>query len=97
MLDLFSSASCGLVGKLLQTRSSLNAATSSPETALAWASNEAAALDELAYRELRKSDGDLDAARSFAESALRANPLDARALAVLGMIAERQGDQARAG
>ena len=48
-------------------------------------------------RELRKPDGDLNTARGLAERALRANPLDARALAVLGQIAERQGDQARAG
>ncbi len=82
--------------QIVANTASYNAATASPETALAWRSNEAAALDELAYREFRKSDGNLDAARSFAESALRANPLDARALAVLGMIAEREGDQARA-
>jgi tetratricopeptide (TPR) repeat protein len=74
-----------------------NAATSDPETALAWTSSEAGALDELAYREFTKSDGDLNIARNLAERALRSNPLDARALAVLGLIAERQGEQARAG
>ena len=74
-----------------------NAATSNPETALVWTPGEATALDELAYREFTKSDGDLNTARILAERALRSNPLDARALTVLGLIAERQGDQARAG
>ena len=73
-----------------------NAASSDPETALAWTPNEAGALDELAYREFTKSDGDLNIARSLAERALRANPLDARALTLLGLIAERLGDEASA-
>jgi tetratricopeptide (TPR) repeat protein len=74
-----------------------NAAASDPETALAWMPSEARALDELASREIEKSGGDLNAARGLAERALRSNPLDARALAVLGLIAERLGDEARAG
>ena len=86
-----------LAWQIIANTVALNTATSSPETAVAWSSNEATALDELAHRELRQSDGDLNAARGFAERALRANPLDARALAALGQIAERQGDQARAG
>ena len=73
-----------------------NAAATDPETALAWMPSEANALDELAFREFTKSGGDLDTARGLAERALRSNPLDARALSVLGLIAERQGDQARA-
>lgn len=73
-----------------------NAAASDPEAALAWVPSEARALDELAYREFTKSGGNLDTARGLAERALRSNPLDARALLVLGLIAERQGDQARA-
>jgi tetratricopeptide (TPR) repeat protein len=63
---------------------------------LAWMPTEAIALDELAYREFTKAGGNLDAARSLAERALRANPLDARALSVLGLIAERVGDEAGA-
>ncbi|MEI9805538.1 MAG: hypothetical protein WDN48_15495 [Pseudolabrys sp.] len=47
-------------------------------------------------REVTKTGGDLDAARGFAERALKSNPLDERALFLLGLIAERQGNQARA-
>jgi tetratricopeptide (TPR) repeat protein len=73
-----------------------NVAATDPETAVAWMPNEPEALDELAIREIANSDGDLDTARGLAERALRSNPLDARALSILGLIAERQGDQARA-
>jgi tetratricopeptide (TPR) repeat protein len=89
----------GLVGvawRIVADTAGYNAAASDPETALAWMPSEAMALDELAYREFTKSGGDLDAARGLAERALRSNPLDARALLVLGLIAERQGAQARA-
>jgi tetratricopeptide (TPR) repeat protein len=73
-----------------------NIALSDPERALAWSATEVLALDEMAYREVKKSDGDLDSARLLAERALRTNPLDARALALLGLLAEREGDAARA-
>lgn len=67
-----------------------------PETVLAWTPEDAGALDELAYREVAKTDGNLDIARTLAQRALRSNPLDARALFVLGLIAERLADRSRA-
>lgn len=76
-------------------------AISDPDIALSWVPTESTALDELAYRELTKANGDqpngdLRIAQGLAERALRANPLDARALAVLGLVAERQRDDLRA-
>lgn len=90
---------CGFVWvgwRIVANTADYNAAASDPKTALAWTPSEARALDELAYREVTKADGNLDTARSLAERALRSEPIDARALLVLGLIAERQGDQTRA-
>src|SRR5207237_4711674 len=70
--------------KIVADTAAYNAAPSDPEVALALSSTEILALDELAYREVKKSDGDLNTARALAERALRLSPLDARALAVLG-------------
>ena len=49
-------------------------------------------MAERAKQELPDPDGDLDAARRWAQDALKANPLDARALYLLGLIAERKQD-----
>ena len=67
-----------------------------PQNALAWNPSETKALDDLAYREVTKSDGNLDTARTLAQRALLSSPIDARALIVLGLIAEKEGDQGRA-
>jgi hypothetical protein len=40
-----------------------------------------------------EADGNLDLARELAQRALRASPLNARTFTVLGLIAERKGDQ----
>jgi len=72
-----------------------NASATDPGTAVAWMPNEPEALDELAFREFTKTGGDLDIARNLAERALRSSPLDARALLLLGLIADRQGDHER--
>jgi hypothetical protein len=68
-------------------------AESAPKLSLRLLSDEAAALDQLAQQQLVDPDGDLDAAKSFAEQALASHPLDDRALAMLGYIAERKGDR----
>ena len=89
----------GLMGvgwRIIADTAAYNTASSDPETALGWMDSEAAALGELAYREVTKAQGDMNMARHLAERALRSNPLDARALSVLGLIAEREGDEARA-
>ena len=44
-------------------------------------------------QQLINPDGNLDSAREWAQRALRSNPLNARTLALLGLIAERKGDQ----
>jgi tetratricopeptide (TPR) repeat protein len=74
----------------------LNLTRSDPNAALSWLADEPAALNLLAAQELSKPEGNLDSAREWAENALRSSPLDARALTLLGLIAERKGDQASA-
>jgi Tfp pilus assembly protein PilF len=68
-------------------------ALSHPDAALSWVADQPTALNQLVQRELANPDGNLDAAREWAKSALRSNPLNARALTLLGLIAERKGDQ----
>lgn len=65
---------------------------SDPESALNWSPASSDALDQLAERELSNPNGNRDAARVWAQRALQENPLDARALTLLGLIAERKGD-----
>ena len=81
--------------RIIVSTAAYNLAIADPELAVAWMP-EAGALDALAFREFTKTDGDLDIARSLAERALQLNPLDARALSALGLIAERKGNRARA-
>ena len=68
-------------------------AKSHPDAALSWVADQPTALNQLAQQELVDPDGNLDFAREWAQRALRSNPLDARALTLLGLIAERKGDQ----
>ena len=67
-------------------------ARSDPDAALNWVADESIALDQLAQKELVGQNGNLDFAREWAQRALRSNPLDSRALTLLGLIAERKGD-----
>jgi tetratricopeptide (TPR) repeat protein len=71
-------------------------ARSDPEAALVWAADVPGALNQLAQKELLKADGNLDLAREWAQRALRTHPLNARALTLLGLVAEREGDQTKA-
>jgi tetratricopeptide (TPR) repeat protein len=68
-------------------------ARSHPDAALSLAADVPVALDQLAQQELLNPDGNLDSAREWAQRALRSYPLSARALTLLGLIAERKGDQ----
>jgi tetratricopeptide (TPR) repeat protein len=70
-----------------------NLAKSHAEAALRWVADQPAALNQLALREFVNPHGNLDSAREWAQRALRSNPLDAQALTLLGLIAERKGDQ----
>ena len=71
-------------------------ALSEPELAIEWNASESLALELLAERNLASPEGRLDDARVWAERALVANPLDSRAISVLGQIAEKKGDHERA-
>jgi tetratricopeptide (TPR) repeat protein len=71
----------------------LSLAESHPDVALDFVADQHVALNELAEKELLEPDGKLDSAREWAQRTLRSNPLNARALSLLGLIAERKGDQ----
>jgi tetratricopeptide (TPR) repeat protein len=68
-------------------------AKSHPDAALSWVADQPTALNQLAQKELLGPDGNLDAAKEWAQRALRSYPLSARSLTLLGLIAERKGDQ----
>ena len=57
---------------------------------------EPVALDELAQRQLTSTSGELSSVEDLARRALLSDPLDSRALSLLGFVAERKGDLARA-
>ena len=74
----------------------LSLARSDPDAALGFVADQPVALMQRAQQELAEPDGNLDSAREWAQRALRASPLNARALVLLGLIAERKGDQKNA-
>jgi tetratricopeptide (TPR) repeat protein len=73
-----------------------NLAISDPEGGLLVAPWEPVALDELAERQLTNSSGELSSVEDLARRALLFDPLDSRALSLLGYVAEGKGDPARA-
>jgi hypothetical protein len=73
-----------------------NLATSDPNGGLHLAPWEPVALDELAERQLTSNSGELSSVEDLARRALVSDPLDSRALSLLGLVAERKGDLARA-
>src|SRR5262245_27741378 len=68
-------------------------ARSHPGAALSFVADQPAALNELAEKQLTEPYGNVDAAREWAQRALRSNPLNSRALTLLGLIAERKDDR----
>ncbi len=70
------------------------AAEGEPERALFWQRDNSDALVQLARREAEQ--GRLDAARQAALAALRADPMEYRALDVLSDVAQRSGDPGQA-
>jgi hypothetical protein len=56
-------------------------------------SDQPVALIRRADLELAEPDGNLDSAQDWAQRALRSSPLNARAFSLLGLIAERKGDE----
>jgi hypothetical protein len=73
-----------------------NLAGSDPDAALLLAPWEPVALDERAQRQLSSPGGELEPVEDLARRALVVDPLDSRALSLLGMVAERKGDLVRA-
>jgi tetratricopeptide (TPR) repeat protein len=71
----------------------LELAESHSDAALGFVADQRVALNRLAQKELLEPNGNLDSAREWAQRALRSSPLNARALTLLGLIAERNGDQ----
>jgi tetratricopeptide (TPR) repeat protein len=68
-------------------------ARSHPDSALSWVTDQPFALNQLAQKQLIEPDGNLDSAREWAQRALNSYPLGARPLTLLGLIADRKGDQ----
>src|SRR5262249_54146724 len=67
-----------------------------PEGALFVAPWGPVASDELAERQLTNSSSELSSVEDLARRAILSDPLDSRALSLLGLAAERKGDLARA-
>lgn len=88
--------SIGAAWRIFTMTASQNLSAAGPDAAFLWTSDQPSALDQLAARELVDPAGDLNAARQWAQRALIANPLDARAISLLGQVAEKQGDRDRA-
>jgi hypothetical protein len=85
---------CCWVGWHIVTQTAaLSLAQSHPNAALDFVADQPAALIRRAQQELVEPDANLDSARDWAQRALRSSPLNSRALSLLGLIAERKGDQ----
>ena len=69
-----------------------NLALQAPERALRFNGSEPLALDRLAQQEVIDPDGDLAAAKDWAQRALRSRPLDDQALFAMGLAAQRKHD-----
>jgi tetratricopeptide (TPR) repeat protein len=82
--------------RVVAQTAAVSLAQSQPDAALGFVADHPGALNRLAQQELAEPDGNLDSAREWAQRALRASPLNARALTLLGLIAERKGDQKNA-
>ena len=79
--------------RIIAQTAALSLVQSHPDAALSLVADQPVALVRRAQLELADPDGNLDSARVWAERALRSSPLNARAFTLLGLIAERKGDQ----
>src|SRR5207247_8093242 len=73
-----------------------NLAVSDPDGGLQLAPWEPIALNELAERQLTSTSGETSSVENLARRALLSDPLDSRALSLLGSVTERNGDLDRA-
>ena len=79
--------------RIIAQTAALSFVQSHPDAALSLVADQPVALNRRAQQELAEPDGNLDSAREWAQRALRASPLNAHAVSLLGLIAEREGDQ----
>ena len=79
--------------RIIAQTAALSFVQSHPDAALSLVADQPVALIRRAQQELAEPDGNLDSAREWARHALRASPLNAHAVSLLGLIAEREGDQ----
>jgi hypothetical protein len=79
--------------RIVAQTAALSLARSDPDAALGFVADQPVALTQRAQQELAEPDGNLDSAREWAQDALRSSPLNFQALTLLGLIAERKGDQ----
>src|SRR6516164_5896286 len=79
--------------RIVTQTAALSLAQSRPDAALGFVADQPVALIRRAQQELAEPDGNLNSAREWAQRALRSSPLNARALTLLGLIAERKGEQ----
>src|SRR6516225_3777785 len=82
--------------RIVTQTAALSLAQFHPDAALGFVADQSVALIRRAEQELAEPDSNLDSAREWAQRALRSSPLNARALTLLGLIAERQGDEKNA-
>jgi hypothetical protein len=79
--------------RIVAQTAALSLARSHPDAALGFVADQPVALVQRAQQELAEPNGNLDSAREWAQRALRSSPLNSRAFTLLGLIAERKGDQ----
>jgi hypothetical protein len=79
--------------RIVAQTAALSLARSHPDAALGFVADQPVALTQRAQQELAEPDGNLDSAREWAQDALRSSPVNVGALTLLGLIAERKGDQ----
>jgi len=82
--------------RIVSETAAYSAAVANADLGLPWSAGEAAVFDQDAKRELIKTNSDLRRVASLARQALESTPIDARALTLLGLVAERQGERDRA-
>jgi tetratricopeptide (TPR) repeat protein len=79
--------------RIVAQTAALSLARSHPDAALGFVADQSIALIQRTQQELAEPDGNLDSAREWAQRALRSSPLNAHAFTLLGLIAERKGNQ----
>jgi hypothetical protein len=82
--------------RIVAQTAALSLARSHPDAALGFVADQPVALTLRAQQEMAEPDGNLDSAREWARHAFRVSPLNFHAVSLLGLVAEREGDQKKA-